>query len=647
MTDLSQVPDDELLAMYAMPALIKQESGGRAGVLGPQTRYGRAEGMTQMLPATAKQMAGKLGLPWRPELMRGSTPEAADYQERLGQAYLQEGIQKTGNLPDAFRYYHGGPDKKLWGPKTNGYAESVMNNLSGGSGGDALEAPDLSAVSDDELLAMYQGAEAAPAPAAAMPAQAAPPPRMAAARPPQAPPMRQGPTIAQDAASGFVQPFKDLGATVSAQMGKTRGPPTSVGDFLKGAFVDPVVETGQLLGGVAGLASAPIQAAVRPTARALNRVAPPMYAKGPSIMSPEFWDNKADIPRRLNEGERQAEIEGVFNTALSAAQPAGARAPVVPKTKAPNLAELETAKRNAYAAVDASGYRFKQQDLKSLAADAARAIDDAGGPELNEQATKMANRIQSLADRGDLTLSQLDKVRAQVGEKVIAKGESTVGYALRDLVDGLIDSAQVPEMRQARAANMRYMKVKEVTDRLESADLAQATSGNGGNSNAPRQKLRPLIDPKSNQRMKNLTPAEAKALKKVVKPGAGEGALRALSAFDPTAGKLQALLQTIAAVPTGGLSALTAPVGMAARVGEGAIANSNVKKLLDLLATGGGPAASAPKIPVLSMAGKPALRVATPAGLVGASTVAAPLVQRPPTKAAKANAQPAKSKQRR
>jgi len=38
-------------------ALIQQESGGKAGAVGPQTEYGQALGMTQMLPATAKEMA--------------------------------------------------------------------------------------------------------------------------------------------------------------------------------------------------------------------------------------------------------------------------------------------------------------------------------------------------------------------------------------------------------------------------------------------------------------------------------------------------------------------------------------------------------------------------------------------------------------
>jgi soluble lytic murein transglycosylase-like protein len=108
-------------------SLIQQESGGRPGVTGPQTPYGRAQGMTQMLPATAQGVAKKLGVPWAPELMTGKTPQAAQYQRALGEAYFNEGLQATGNVEDALRYYHGGPNRRMWGPKTNAYARSVLN----------------------------------------------------------------------------------------------------------------------------------------------------------------------------------------------------------------------------------------------------------------------------------------------------------------------------------------------------------------------------------------------------------------------------------------------------------------------------------------------------------------------------------------
>lgn len=124
-------------ASSMMDALIAQESGGDGNAVGPRTAYGQAQGSTQMLMATAEGMARKLGIPWNPSLMRGDTPAALAYQRRLGQAYLQEGLDKYGgDVRQALRYYHGGPDESLWGPKTNAYAEAVIGRM--GQGGEAL-----------------------------------------------------------------------------------------------------------------------------------------------------------------------------------------------------------------------------------------------------------------------------------------------------------------------------------------------------------------------------------------------------------------------------------------------------------------------------------------------------------------------------
>ncbi len=87
--------------------------------------------MTQMLPATAQEMAGKLGVPWRPDLLRGTSPEAAQYQLKLGKAYFDEGLRTTGNVRDALRYYHGGPSRSMWGRKTNRYADEVLARVKG------------------------------------------------------------------------------------------------------------------------------------------------------------------------------------------------------------------------------------------------------------------------------------------------------------------------------------------------------------------------------------------------------------------------------------------------------------------------------------------------------------------------------------
>ena len=93
------------------------------------TRYGQALGLAQILPDTAREMAGKLGLPFREDLLRGTGDTAGQYQRALGRAYFDQGLSVTGNARDALHYYHGGPDRSKWGPKTRRYADEVLSRL--------------------------------------------------------------------------------------------------------------------------------------------------------------------------------------------------------------------------------------------------------------------------------------------------------------------------------------------------------------------------------------------------------------------------------------------------------------------------------------------------------------------------------------
>lgn len=107
------------------------ESSNRPGAIGPQTAWGTAKGSMQLLDGTAQEMAAKLGVPYRPDLMTGTSQAASDYQDALGQAYFHEGLTKTGNYYDAARYYHGGPNRSQWGPKTNHYADTFVSRMGG------------------------------------------------------------------------------------------------------------------------------------------------------------------------------------------------------------------------------------------------------------------------------------------------------------------------------------------------------------------------------------------------------------------------------------------------------------------------------------------------------------------------------------
>lgn len=102
----------------AMVALIHSESRGNPLARSPSN----ARGSTQVLNGTGADMAAELGLPWRSDLMQGSSQEAMAYQYQLGRRYLEKGLRKYGNLADAFRFYHGGYDQSGWGPVTNTYA---------------------------------------------------------------------------------------------------------------------------------------------------------------------------------------------------------------------------------------------------------------------------------------------------------------------------------------------------------------------------------------------------------------------------------------------------------------------------------------------------------------------------------------------
>ena len=73
---------------------------------------------------------------------------------------LADNTKKYGNIQDAFRAHHAGPNKKGWGPKTNRYSE-ILTKLLGGdgampTGGDAglIEGVDKEVAADPRLMAL-------------------------------------------------------------------------------------------------------------------------------------------------------------------------------------------------------------------------------------------------------------------------------------------------------------------------------------------------------------------------------------------------------------------------------------------------------------------------------------------------------------
>lgn len=111
-------------------AIVGQESGGRYGV--PNAQGSGAMGVGQVMPATAKVLAGRLGLPYRPELMGGTDPSAQNYQNQITDAATREAWQAgAGDPAKAAMYYFGGSNRSKWGPKTRRYASDILTRLGG------------------------------------------------------------------------------------------------------------------------------------------------------------------------------------------------------------------------------------------------------------------------------------------------------------------------------------------------------------------------------------------------------------------------------------------------------------------------------------------------------------------------------------
>lgn len=111
-------------------AIIGQESGGRYGV--PNAEGSGAMGIGQVMPETARALAQRLGMPYRPELMAGTSREARAYQDRITDAAVREAWDAGGgDLRTAAMYYHGGSNRDIWGPKTRRYANEVLGRLGG------------------------------------------------------------------------------------------------------------------------------------------------------------------------------------------------------------------------------------------------------------------------------------------------------------------------------------------------------------------------------------------------------------------------------------------------------------------------------------------------------------------------------------
>lgn len=103
-------------------AVAHVESGMRPAhtVTGPPTRYGRAVGSMQILPSTGRAMGcGNL--------------RDTRQNVRCGVRYLRDSLNRYGGDPGiAALSFHGGHNRRLWGPRTQRYRQMVLARMGRG-----------------------------------------------------------------------------------------------------------------------------------------------------------------------------------------------------------------------------------------------------------------------------------------------------------------------------------------------------------------------------------------------------------------------------------------------------------------------------------------------------------------------------------
>lgn len=310
-----------------------------------------------------------------------------------------------------------------------------------------------------------------------------------------------------------------------------------------------------------------------------------------------------------------------------------------------DLPALQAAKKAAYDAVDNSGFVFPKAKVAALVGDFEKAM---GSMALSKTAKQDAASVLDYArtlSKGDVTLSQLEKLRGDIYAALSKKGGDTgvIGGQFRSKIDDLMGSVDDSLVKTARELNARFKKVEYVSNMSKSADRAAERTYGGDYGRKIKDRLNPLVDEAMpNRNLRGATADEKAALEKVIRGTKVQNTASTLGGMlDPRrmGGKILAGITTTGggagAAPTGGLSLLIPAAQMGAGFGLTGIASKtarkNVDELIRLMAAGGTKQAVA-KVPTkASQATETAIAKVLRPALV-ASAVPALAVAKPPQK---------------
>lgn len=506
MSGLTTVSDDELLA--SLPRGVRNRNPGNIedgdfarslpGYKGSDGRFAIFDSMDSGTKAQARLLGsyGQRGI----NTVEGVVNRWAPKAENNTDAYVGFVAEKLGVDP---RQPLDMADERV--------LTSLAEVMAEHENGAPVRGPDLSAVPDAELLAS-----------------------LGPSGQPKKPPPIGGPAaLRPDDALGFLKgSFKavDNGANW-LEAGIRKGAPglvaplAGVGAKVRGALPDGLVN---FIDNPQGYYDAQAAKGVRPgkLGEFAGNVAGTSFIPGGPLVQGAVGGALLSEKKDLRGVAGDAALGGVAGRLTAAGSDAlqlGARKLLSKAPQIPTLAELETTKKALYKAATDSGFTFKPADVRALSSKVTAELRARAGPAAAgglPVSNMLTRRLAELSKQpGGVTLAQLDLLRSDAYKMAVANGgpESIIGGFIRREIDNVMDAYKTPLIREARAANAKWEKVLDITERVESGRLAAASANSGRNVvNAKRAKIRPTIDPLHSSRVGNYTPDEAKAVDRVV-----------------------------------------------------------------------------------------------------------------------------------
>lgn len=272
------------------------------------------------------------------------------------------------------------------------------------------------------------------------------------------------------------------------------------------------------------------------------------------------------------------------------------------KPTIPQIDDIQSSARDAYQRAEQAGVAYTPQAVDRLRQSVVTSLTDIGyDPALQPGAAAVVNRLEGLTGQ-NVTLSGLDTLR-KVASNGYIPGNASNNKAVTSIIEKIDDVIGNPSsgdvlmgnaragseaLSEARSLWSRIAKFNRVEDAVKRADLRAASTGSGGNvDNATRQNIRRLLE-----KPRGFTPDERAALETVVRGTGGQNALRLAGKLAPT-GVVSGVLSGGAGLGILGPAGLALPLaGAGAKAAADRITQQNVKRLSDIILSGGSKSAT-------------------------------------------------------